>query len=410
MKKIVCAFIISAPVMAGPVISSDCEVGKFLESPQNSGGYYFDSSCKRVFVLPPMHGKMEVSGRTLGDLGRCTEVKDFNKSISLINKNINLAIKDRASDEELKKNLDQRKLLLDEYSDLSETLGASVELSFSSEIERNVQDFRELNQNLGLEFVSVTLKDAKIYFNDKEQVDPSAKISFNRVIPLDTTNTAGAGSFSGRLDLSLFGACPLVDPLTRSIPEKLKSRHVRGLITPNLVYKFQTNATFKYVATYNLSTLAKKIKEVSTKGGLFKTSSTSRLMQTAESDGWFTLNMDCDDQRVCDVAKEETALQIKNRLIERVLNNISLTTMGTVVMPEDATAPGENGASVASRGLKKCAHAYCQAAAVVLDVGSAVFGGSSKTDSFISKNTHGEKEEVTIKKPVEITGIMGFGK
>lgn len=156
--------------------------------------------------------------------------------------------------------------------------------------------------------------------------------------------------------------------------------------------------------------MAKKIREVSTKGGLFKTSTTSKLLQTAESEGWFQLEMDCDDQRVCDVAKEETALQIKNRLIERVLSNISLTTMGTVLSPADAPAPGENGATVASRELKKCGHAYCQVAAVVLDVGSSIFGGTSKTDSFISQNSHGEKEEVTIKKPIEISGIMGFGK
>lgn len=410
MKKILFCLSLSGNILAGPVISSNCDAGKYLEVPSGSGGYYFDTSCTKVYVLPPLQGSMEVSGRTIGDLGRCFEVKDFNKSISLINKNINNAIKEKSSDQELKNYLDQRQMILDQYSDLSETLGASVELSFSSEIEKNVQTFKDLNPNSNLEFVSVTIKDAKIYFNNKDQVDPSAKISFNKTIPLDLNTNVGVGSFSGRLDLSLFGACPLVDPFTRSLPEKIKSRQLRGVITPNLVYKFQTNATFKYSATYNLSTLAKKIREVSTKGGLFKTSSTSSLIQTSESDGWFKLEMDCDDQRVCEVAKEETALQIKNRLIERVLSNISLSTMGTVINPSEAPTPGENGATVASKELKKCAHQYCQVAAVVLDVGSSIFGGTSKTDSFINQNNHSEKEEVTIKKPVEITGIMDFGR
>lgn len=410
MKSVALVFFFSGSLIAGPVISSNCEAGKFLETPKNSGGYYFDSSCQKVYVLPPMHGEMSVSGRTLGNLGRCSEVKDFNKIVSLVNKNINSAIKSRVTDQELKGFLDQRQLVLEEYADLSKTLGASVELTFSSEIEKNVQDFRDLNPNSNLEFVAVTITEAKVFFNGIDQVDPSAQISFNKVIPLDLSSNIGSGSFSGKLDLSLFGACPLIDPFIRSIPEKLRSKQLRGIITPNLVYKFQTNGTYKYTATYNLSTLAKNIKEVSTKGGLFKTSTTSSLLQTAESQGWFKLEMDCDDQRICEVVKEETALQIKNRLIERVLSNISLTTMGSVLSSADAPAPGENGASVAAKELRKCGHKYCQVAAVVLDVGSAIFGGSSKTDSFINQNNHSEKEEVIIRKPVEITGVMGFGK
>ena len=404
------ALSLSGSVFAGPIYSTSCDVARDIVVPENSSGYFMDKTCKKAYVLPPSTGSMAVSGRTVGDISRCKEIKQFNKMLKTINSNINDAVKAKKSAEDIKGLFDQRKMIVDEFGDLEGVMGASVELLFSNGIDSNLASFRELNQNVPVEFVPVQLKNLQLNYNQTTPFDSQMQVAFNQTIPLSDLNNVGPGSFSGRLDLSLFGACPLIDPFERTIPEKIKAQDLSGIITPNMIYKYDIGATYKYTATYNLSGLASKIKSMSSSGGLFSTSSTSKLIETAESSGWFNLEMSCDDSRVCDQAKMETALTIKQRLVQEVLDQIAITKIGYSVRPADAAEPGKNGASTASDALKKCPNTYCQAAAVVLDVASSIFGGSSKTDQYIAKNDHKVTESVTENRPIEFMGMMGFGK
>ena len=120
--------------------------------------------------------------------------------------------------------------------------------------------------------------------------------------------------------------------------------------------------------------------------------------------------MSCDDDRVCERAKTETALQIKQRLMQEVVDNIALAQLGYSVKPSEAGEPGRTGSSVASEALKKCFHPYCQVGAIVLDIAGATVGGSSKTDTYISTHNHTVTEEVSESRPVEFVGTMGFGQ
>jgi hypothetical protein len=120
--------------------------------------------------------------------------------------------------------------------------------------------------------------------------------------------------------------------------------------------------------------------------------------------------MECDSESICEQAKTETAYSIKQRLLKEVFDNISIATIGSAIAPVDSANPGQSGASAAADGLRKCPNVYCQAGAIVLDVAGAIFGGTSKTDSYIKKNDHFVKEEVTERRPVTFTGVMGFGQ
>lgn len=401
--------LLSTSIMAGPIYSTSCEEAKFLSIPASSGGYFMSNDCKTVYVLPPARGVTTVVGRTAGDLQRCDEISQFNRALRKVNNQINKAL-DAGDDKTVKNLFEQRKNILDQYKDLSNTQGAAIELNFSNGIANNLNAFKELNQNAELTFVPVSVKEAKLDWNKTAQTDPEMKIAFNQSLPISDMNQIGMGSFNARLDLSLIGACPLVDEFDHELPKNIKVKDIAGIVTPNVVYKYEVGATYKYRAEYNLSTLAKKIRDVSTKGGLFKTSSSSTLTETSESNDWFKFTMECDNESICDKAKESTALAIKQRLLKEVFDNIALTTIGTAMNPVDAPTPGNSGASTASNALKKCANVYCQAAAVVLDVGNDIFGGTSKTDSFIKTNNHTVVEEVTENKPVSFIGVMGFGQ
>ncbi|MNT08234.1 hypothetical protein D3C72_1429700 [compost metagenome] len=285
-----------------------------------------------------------------------------------------------------------------------------MELNFSMAVEENVRKFQEQNPGSNLRFSPVPLKKVRLQWNKTQAQDPDMPIAFNPDVPLSDLNNIGSGSFSARLDLSLFGACPLRDDFTHELPRKIRARDLAGIITPNVIYSYEVGAKYTYVAKFNRGALAKKIRESSSSGGFFRTSTSSRLIETAESSGWFSFKMTCEDSRVCKQAEIETVLQIKQRLIAEVIDNIALAKLGYAVAPSESGNPGKNGASTAADGLRKCPHAYCQAGAIVLDIMSATVGGESKTDSYISKNNHEDIEEVSILKPVEFSGVMGFGQ
>jgi hypothetical protein len=396
--------------MAGPIYSTSCEGARDIRIPVKSAGFFMSNDCTKAYVLPPSKGTTTVVGKTVGDLSRCDEIPQFSKSLKKVNQEITKVLAAKPDDQAVKTLFEQRKFIIDQYSDLSRTLGASLELNFSNGIDENIQAFKNLNPDTDITFVPVALKNVKLAWNQSNNFDPDMQVAFNQSIPLPDMNAIGAGSFDARLDLSLIGACPLTDVYSHQMPNRIKVKDVAGIITPNVVYQYDLGATYKYHAEYNLASLASKIREVSTKGGLFKTSSMSTLIETAESSGWFKFSMECDDARVCEQAKTETALSIKLRLVKEVFDDISIAKIGSSLSNTNAPTPGRDGASAASDALKKCPNVYCQAAAVVLDVGDSIFGGTNKTDAFISKNNHMAVEDVTESRPVSFTGMMGFGQ
>ena len=50
-----------------------------------------------------------------------------------------------------------------------------------------------------------------------------------------------------------------------------------------------------------------------------------------------------------------------------------------------ATAPTSNGATVAAKEIGKCPYVYCQVASGLLNIGSAIFGGSSTVNEYINR-------------------------
>lgn len=410
LSLLITFFVTPAALAGGPLFATSCPGAKDIRTPISSQGYYLSADCSTVWVLPPIRGEMEVVGRSVGNIQRCKEVSDVNRLLSQANKNIQTVLDGSSETAKLTEALAQRKSILAGYSDLSKMQAASIELNFSMAVAENVQRFKEQNPSVNFRFSSVPLKNVKLQWNKTKTVDPDMPIAFNSDVPVSDVNNIGSGSFSARLDLSLFGACPLRDNFTGELPRKIRSRDLSGIITPNVTYTYEVGANYSYKATFNRGALAKKIRESSTSGGIFRTSSSSRLLESAESSGWFKFEMACEDSRVCEQARIETALQIKQRLMAEVIDNIALAQLGFAVEPDDRRSPGKNGASTAADGLRKCYHAYCQAAAIVLDVASAVAGGTDKTDNYISKNNHLDTEEVSEMRPVEFVGTMGFGK
>ncbi len=94
--------------------------------------------------------------------------------------------------------------------------------------------------------------------------------------------------------------------------------------------------------------------------------------------------------------------------MDEVISNIALVKHQVILPPEGASSPGRNGASVASSELRKCYHIYCQIGAAFLDIANATFGGTSKVDQYISRETHWNTETQETRKAFSYVGTMGF--
>ena len=110
-------------------------------------------------------------------------------------------------------------------------------MNFSMAISENLVAYQELNSHVSIHFSPVVIKKVKLAWNEVEKVDPSMKIAFNKSIPVAANELNGAGSFNGRLDLSLFGACPLQDPFSQEFPKKLKLKNY--LVSNNLFERYE---------------------------------------------------------------------------------------------------------------------------------------------------------------------------
>lgn len=434
-------FLIAGQVQAQAVLTTSCPVAAKIKRPVNSTNVYMSADCKTAYVLPPETGSVKLVGFTQSaSLARCASMDTAMRNLNEINGKITSARLDRnepqetpdmglpgglggmggldgyaqpqtqvpMTEEELTALLMERKQIAEdiikEYGQMS---GIVAQLNFSTGYAELLKSFKDKNKDLGIDFQALPLKNTHFNFNTPtfNATQNSMALSAGMAIKQDQLMN---GSASGSVELSLLGACPLRSKLSGKLPATLSTSKFSSFLTANLSYEYELITTVKYDAEYNRGGMASKIRETSTKGGFFKTSTSSKLITTATSNSWFNYVGYCDDSRACDSAHQENILDIKKRLMDEVLANISLVKIGYDLAPEAAGMPGRNGASTASEALKKCQHMYCQIGGAVLDIANSTFGGTNKYDSYVNKEKHWAKESLETKKPFSYQGSMGF--
>jgi hypothetical protein len=395
---------------AAPILSTSCEVAKRIRVPDGSLGYYMSSDCQTAYLLPPEKGVAQVTGRTKGDLSLCRDAYRAKQAVRNINQRFQEVINGGKEVEKLGELQKEREALEKEYQQIMSTPGVAVEVLYNMSIGENLAAYKRLNTNLGVAFQPVALQNVSVSLTAKDEKDlkDGIQLATGRSIPLKD-GAGGAGSFSGSMQLTMFGTCDIARENFGDFPTNLKYRDVAGILTPTVTYEYAIGGTCKYTTRYNLSTLASIIKSQSSSGGLFQTSTASSIAERTDASSWFNLEMSCDDKRVEEKVKFAKATEIKQQLMQQVLDQISIAKLGYNVQPSESGQPGKSGAQVGAEALHQCPHVYCQVGAVVLDVAQAAFGGTSKTDEFIKTQTTWHEDKVAITMPVTFVGMMGFG-
>jgi hypothetical protein len=159
---------------------------------------------------------------------------------------------------------------------------------------------------------------------------------------------------------------------------------------------------------YNESHLYQLIKRQTNSNGLFQSHTSNSLLESSEAEKWLTINLDTEDSENGFNGAETTAMEIRKSYLDAALIKVAksyLTTGQT-----ELVGPGTNGASKASERLKGCAFSYCQYASLVLDLGSALFGGST-ADADMKRIVSGQ-EVVDLKetRPISLFGTQTLRK
>lgn len=421
---------------AQPMLISSCPEAKNIRLPDNHNGFYMSADCKTAYVLPPAAGSVTLHGITgSATLGRCSELSTAIRTLRRITKELSLETKKKLNEVEAEDSsynprgpilgrrpieeapevdltdaevvalyVKKKELMESVIRDFGNTPGAEASLLFSSDSGEILTKFRSMNKRLAINFMQVPVKETKLTFLSTTSEDKNLPIFLFANFP---EGQAMNGSVSGKVVLSLLGACPLAGSFDTISPFVTTDQFTAAL-PARLEYQYDLVSTIHYRAEYHRGGLAENIRKNSTRGGFFDSKTISKYSTSTRTEDWFKYFYKCDDSRVCEEQHDNNIIAIKERLMGDVLSNIALMKFDYPLAPEAAGKPGETGAQVASENLKKCPNIYCQIAAGVLDVMQATLGSESKVDNYINKENHWAWEDVKENRAIPFTGTMGF--
>ncbi len=197
------------------------------------------------------------------------------------------------------------------------------------------------------------------------------------------------GAFSTNIELSLLGACPILNPVAFGFPANksgdLNSYKMKYGLTA--AYEYATAYDLSATVSYNIHRVYEKILSSGTKGGFFRSKSWSKIEDK------FTYN---DEFKIVwnEEESEHTLSEDEKRARETDMRNSIFARLVSVGLPAAAnagalvlTAPPKNGAVVISESLMQTCpqNIYCVGASIGMNVLDAIFGNSSSIAEF--KNT-----------------------
>ena len=300
-----------------------------------------------------------------------------------------------------------RQQILANYAYFAKLAGAMTGISYDTGWDQNLDRLRADNPSIHFE-KSATANvvvyanligpdDRAAYYNSLPAVldyvvNGVAENPFRTDGKVDTL-AALPTKFNATLRLSLVGACPLMEPAKYDV--KLKSGVPVFAISAK--YDYPTAYTTKVKFSYNLWRFYQMIKDESSSGGLFWSSSSVKITETKLGNDTFTADWhESDpDNVVPDDQKRAIEKEVKTELINRVLTQMAVPVPGGGAAPAGTPGVPAHGAVVIASGLDQvCGFSiYCQGGAWILRGLDAIFGGSSAETSY-SRNENFTASEI----------------
>lgn len=306
--------------------------------------------------------------------------------------------------------------------------GAMMSILISSEQTALVKKFREMNPNLGVQFMEMPIADVNLSFTQIKDGVASGyptllKANINGVnvnadrsmtsVPFqsDSSNqtVAFGAAVGGSVTINRFAACQLPssrDYGTSPTAARRRVKDIAGLIAGTSIYRYELAVSRKIKIHYNEKQLYCLIKKQSSSSGLFRSSSSSKITETSQLNQWLSISIENEDSGFDFADRDTLLMDLRSEMLDRALMKVATSYLSKeraqLVAPEAPRADGM------ANELRKCPNLYCQAGAMVLNLGSALFGGTSSSSSTCENVGASSDQDYIDTKPVSAYGTQAF--
>jgi len=190
-------------------------------------------------------------------------------------------------------------------------------------------------------------------------------------------------------------------------PASLTAQDIASLIKPTASFDFDVQVDRRVKIAYEESHFYQLIKKrTNNKSGLFKSKSVSSVTERSEAAKWIDIEFYSEDGDHQFVDQMQMAMDIRKEYADAALMKVARGYLGNQQV--NLMEAGPSAAEGASKIIKKCKHQYCQAAGMVLDLGSALFGGKTSEANMTKIVKAKEKTKITDIKMVSQSGTQVF--
>lgn len=440
---------------AQPLLNAKCAKNINIRAPKDGAGVYFDRECKVAYVLPPVNGRIQLEAiAKTSNLDDCSIMSNLTAGFQSISR----SWKDMAEELERSRNIPDRNAgrgggsplfpapapkpvpvdngfdlaewqkrldsLLDSLSSwktkvkpYADEPGATAQFSYQVQHQMLVEEYQKLNPNYT--FRPIPLRESRIYLArtvgtaEERALFPAvihASIpGFSPKADGDVGEDRGILSGeaqSGQISFSLLGICPYYNSASRSFPSALTGKELSANMVANVRYVYELQVARNYRMTYNMASMLRRLQTSESRGGFFTTKAINRLIVERSAKDEFDIEVESEDGRWA--YDDQMAQTLKAQLIERAMADLNLISQGEPTAAPQATLPSSNGAGTAAKEIGKCPYVYCQIASGVLNIGNAIFGGTSTLNEYINKVDVNMVETSVERKMLTYRGTVNF--
>ncbi|HVJ65057.1 MAG TPA: hypothetical protein VM901_07375 [Bdellovibrionota bacterium] len=296
--------------------------------------------------------------------------------------------------------------------------GALATVLFVNKHNELAQEFRRMNPDPSLDIqklpVQVSLNLAVHALNKIElpaaiETSPMpgvvAKFQGSEVDP--SSGKFFSESMSASVKLSLIGACKVLERGVQGNTALVNEANSQ--LIANATYEYFLQTGFRVEVRYNKSEVLRKIAESKTSGGLFSSSSSRKLVESADFKELVEVEASTDDPLLND-KMDALATDMRAQVLTRALNDLSKAYVYFDAKESVGRlpAPGAAAPEIANGVRKMCPHLYCQVGAFVLDVGHKLFGSTRESEEYLRTVNERITDRYDYKRVLPYYGTFSF--
>lgn len=243
-----------------------------------------------------------------------------------------------------------------------------------------------------------------------KDVLPSGDMSVNNLEAEISPNGSLISGVSGKIILSLIGACPLTNN-ENIIQRNLNFKDLTTHITINTINEYPMLHGRRHTVTFRASKFAEEIEKRTEKGGFFQTSSINGIIKENFSDNDFKVEFEI-DPGAPEYSQTEKALiknEAKKEILDRVLKEIGVVHELSKQKPPVPASIKQSGAGMIYAEAPCFGWEYCYAAKFVIGALDSIFGEKEALNNFKVKNNHQVNYSYSDAKPSTYSFVTTFG-